>query len=147
MNQIIMLPLDAAKDIRTGVYKTGPNAGKDYSIALGRFAGPGGRVVSRIIPNVDVAKAFAGSKLNGTIVEAKTQSYSFQNTKGEKVSADTKWVVQFEGESLEAAIKAHGKKPALQLAAAPLVMQASADVCLSLQLAQCCPRLAMDRGS
>lgn len=124
MNKILLLNYDT----KNGTYKTGPNQGKEYSIAIARFAGVSGRITSRIIPNVDVAEAFKGQMVGGTIVEAKVQPYSFKSKDGKDVNTNTKWVVQFDGESLDSAIKAHGKKPALAVATAPVLIQESADV-------------------
>jgi len=107
-NEIIMLD----SQTKTGTYSKGPNQGQPFAIAVGKFAGPSGRIVSRIIPNPAVADAFKGRMVAGKIAEATVQPYSFQNAKGETVNTNKKWVVQFDGESLEAAIRAHGKKAA-----------------------------------
>jgi|SRR3990172_5608173 len=121
MSKIILL--DYA--VKNGTYSKGPNQGKEFSIAVAKFAGVSGRIVNRIIPNVDVAKAFKGQMIGGQLSEATVAPYSFKNAAGETINTDKKWVVQFDGESLNSSIRAHGKKPAL---ATNVVMQASADV-------------------
>lgn len=120
---------------KTGEYKSGINKGKLYAIAVCLFSGLN-RSVTRIVPNPEVAKAFLGEKVDATLVEADVQPFTFQgkDEKGEAkaITTDKKWIVQFAGESLASAIKAHGKKPALVKAIeAPVLMQDSADVKLA----------------
>ena len=124
MNTILL----AHAEPKEGTYGKGKNKGKKYSIAVCEFAGLN-RSVKRIVANLPLAQQLEGTLVDAKLVEAKVERYSFENAEGEKITTDTKWVVQFAGESLATAIKAHGKKPVAQ--AAPVEIQNTADTAVS----------------
>ena len=114
--------------------KKGPRAGEAIKVTVGFFSDLKKGGVARIIPNPQIAETYKQSQAEvGKIVEAKVEPYQIPDGKGGflknnltgKDTFDRKWVVQFDGESLESAIRAHGKKSAGALANAPAV---SADV-------------------
>lgn len=106
-NQIALLTVTP----KTGVFKTGTKAGQPYHIGVCKYVDASGRSVSRISQNPDGSKLFIGQRVAGRLVLAPTNPYKYTGFDKKEVIANNKWVVQFDGETLEQAIFAHGKQP------------------------------------
>ena len=124
MKAILLL---ASSTLKSGVFSKGTKKGQPYSIAINRFENLAGQSVSRISPNVAVSQALKGTMVEGEIKKVATNPYAFKNAKGEDVTASSKLIVQFTGETEEQAIFAHGRQPLGYVAKTAVPALAGAD--------------------
>lgn len=118
--------------IKTGVYTKGPNKGQNFTIGLGRWTdSTGAQPISRI-STVPAALEYVkqeqakGNYQDGKLEEVAVEPYSFKGRDGNMVTTNRKRIVHFDCESLEAAIRAHGKKSATVGATTPRGNEAQA---------------------